>query len=655
MTRPCFALTVLVALLGISLSAVNKAHCQTLTDLYRCGSDYSGVCPFVDGVPGVEDEIPPTTEELDLRGRSVVAVLDDPCDQEVTVTDLQATKETQVATEAPIVSNEAAEDTYRYESYYEEAYRKYYDEAYRSHSAISNDADEQLVTVVDPEPANMAEAMQAYCSGYDTAYDATVYGVQPMPENDAPATCSDETSVPLCHAESSPCQTDAYVADENVANQYYDDEYYDDEYYAEYYGEYNGDDDPSVSVAQEDSPAETSPAAEDVQPDDACYGCYNYGPAYEEYYESNASSAANSAAVEPVDEAVAEPESWESEGYDYYDYREEYEAQYAQEAAQEMAATESEQPSADSWDEERHGYYDYAYPYGADAYEDSEAERYETTETAQEASESCEWDRDGDGFYDESPAPAEKPSDVADSARYEYDFYGSETAERYEVECPDQETAAVPETDEAYWDDAYYGYDYSFGDQEADTSAVVTDAEPAAESQPDTADYDAYEYDCDKYSEYVYDDYRHDECACPETDAVVTVSDVAQLGRDFVRSASQTELAAVVRSQADKLFVHVGSLISDANMEVVWQRLHRAAESEAIARSLHEPNVFVFCFEVDHVTKAELAGRGALVWAAQVLDRVGIACQGASQQLERLAATEFSRALLAQEQSNSQR
>lgn len=605
MTRPCFALTVLAALLGISLSLASQAQCQTLTDLYRCGSDYSEICPFVDGAPNVEDEVPPNTEEMDLRGMSVVAFLEDPSHDEM--------------------SDVAAEETDDYDNYYEEAYRKYYDEAY----GVS-DATEAQAVVADPEPETMTEAMQAYCSGYDAVHDVTVYGLQQKQDTEDTQECLGEATQPLCHEPSSMYEEDEYCADE-----------YDDEYYDQYYGgdyRYYDEGQDSRPIASE----ETTVATEE---EEACYGYENYGPKYEYYYSSD-STPSVSEADEVANEEVVEPENWDAEGYDYdeyYDYRDDYEEQYAQESTED----ESEQ-AADNWDEDRHGYYDYAYPYGYDGDGETDDDSYETEEVAADDAEVCEWDRNEDGFYDEMSEPTP----------YEYDVYGAEAAERYEEECSEEQPVEVqPSTeDEAYWDDSYYGYDYSLGEECTDDLDSICD--PVAESQGNSTDVEPYEDDCNEYDDAnndVYDDYYYDDCGCPETHAVAQVGDVAQLGRDMLESAMQSELATVMRGQADKLFVKAGSLISDANMEELWQRLHQAAESEANAVALHQPNVFVFYFEVDQVTKAELAGRGALVWAAQVLDRVGSACQQASEQLEQIATVELRDTWMAQEDGVTQR
>jgi hypothetical protein len=617
MTRPCFALTVLAALLGISLCLASQAQCQTLTDLYRCGSDYSEICPFVDGAPNVQDEVPPNTEELDLRGMSVVAFLEDPSHDEMT--------------------DVTAEETYDYDNCYEDAYRKYYAEAYGCYGEEYgvNEKNEAQTVVADPEPETMTEAMQVYSSGHDAVYDDTVDGLQPKQDSEDGETCLEEITAPMCHESPSRCEQDEYCADE------YDDEYYDEEYYDQYYGgDYRYYDD-----GEESNPVATQETTDAREYEEACYGYENYGPKYD-YARHVDSTPSVPEADAMANKEVVEPENWDSEGYDYdeyYDYRDDYEEQYSQEPAE----VEPEQPANDNWDEDRHGYYDYAYPYGYDGDDETYDDSYDATEVAADDAEACEWDRDADGFYDE----------MSKQTPYDYDEYGAEAAERYEEECSEEQPAEVDASmeDEA-WDDGDYGYDHSLGEE--CTSDLESIYSPEAEPQDPATDVECYEDECNEYDEVyddVYNDYYHDDCGCPEIHAAAKVRDVAQLGRDVLESAMQSELATVMRGQADKLFVKAGSLISDANMDELWQRLHQAAESEANAVALHQPNVFVFYFEVDQVTKAELAGRGALVWAAQVLDRVGSACQRASEQLEQLATVEFRDTWMAQQDSATQR
>ncbi len=92
MTRPCFALSVLMAMLGGTLMLANTACCQVLDDYHGFGSVYNTVCPFADEqaniekgenqqqTPAVQDNLAESSENLDIRGRAVVAVIDDPAD-----------------------------------------------------------------------------------------------------------------------------------------------------------------------------------------------------------------------------------------------------------------------------------------------------------------------------------------------------------------------------------------------------------------------------------------------------------------------------------------------------------------------------------------------------------------------------------------------
>ena len=86
MTRACYSLALLLVALGGSLVVTSPAKCQTSADDYRFGFRNDETCPFVDGYiqthgedfqPVLADD---ATCDPDLRGRSVVAVLDDPAE-----------------------------------------------------------------------------------------------------------------------------------------------------------------------------------------------------------------------------------------------------------------------------------------------------------------------------------------------------------------------------------------------------------------------------------------------------------------------------------------------------------------------------------------------------------------------------------------------
>jgi hypothetical protein len=256
--------------------------------------------------------------------------------------------------------------------------------------------------------------------------------------------------------------------------------------------------------------------------------------------------------------------------------------------------------------------------------------------------DTCKWDRCRYEGYGQSDEPARDAFDNDDTSA------GESCREAWsEEQDADSELSTA---DQEYWDDSYYGYDYSFGDETGEQIDEVAEFEEQPRDESPAAA--PYQYDCYGYDDYYYYD---EEYACPETEALATSSDVVELSRDVMQSALQSELATVIRDQANKLFVKAGSLLSDDNMQGIWQQLHQAAESEANAIVHQQPNIFVFTFELEGVSKADTAGRGALVWAAQVLDRLGAACQQASDQLERLADMGPADAWTAQQDSATQR
>ncbi len=84
MTRASYALTLLLVAFGGSLMVTNPARCQLGFDYNYYGTCYREACPFADGNVQTDQEVTGSahTDRLpgaaDLRGRMVVAILDDP-------------------------------------------------------------------------------------------------------------------------------------------------------------------------------------------------------------------------------------------------------------------------------------------------------------------------------------------------------------------------------------------------------------------------------------------------------------------------------------------------------------------------------------------------------------------------------------------------
>ena len=85
MTRACLRWAVLMAALGSVLMLATRSEAQICTDYYRFGPTYSNTRPFVeDCMEAYGEEHTAVTaatdgqDDLDLSGRVVVAVLDDP-------------------------------------------------------------------------------------------------------------------------------------------------------------------------------------------------------------------------------------------------------------------------------------------------------------------------------------------------------------------------------------------------------------------------------------------------------------------------------------------------------------------------------------------------------------------------------------------------
>lgn len=206
MTRACFALTLLLVALGGSLSVTSPARCQTTADYHRYGSCYHEACPIVDGYIQTDEEVTEPTEQsqptnaADLRGRMVVAFLDDPVAFEASEVDEAVADEQSDAASASgladirsssstvesVNDSDVAEDVYNYNDRYEYMskhgyYGQRYPEYYNSAAAAAPEAATAALPVIAPplespvaasaDPCVKPYAVYDHVHHYDRAFD----------------------------------------------------------------------------------------------------------------------------------------------------------------------------------------------------------------------------------------------------------------------------------------------------------------------------------------------------------------------------------------------------------------------------------------------------------------------------------------------------
>jgi hypothetical protein len=211
MTRARYALTLLLAALGASLTVTSSATCQIGTDFNHYGPCYHEACPFVDGYIETDEEVTELTQtdsltdSADLRGRAVVAVLDDPVAIPASETTAMASDGTMEATGAapsataavaepaeadmrssssPVASTNSADevtDVYNYGYRYEYMSRHgYYGQRYPEYeqaAASSSWAAAPTTPATEPVADSTATCHKPYdvydyVHHYDRAYDA---------------------------------------------------------------------------------------------------------------------------------------------------------------------------------------------------------------------------------------------------------------------------------------------------------------------------------------------------------------------------------------------------------------------------------------------------------------------------------------------------
>ncbi len=477
MTRAFLRWAVLMATLGSALAMAVTAQAQICTDYYRFDPINSNVCPYTDGCMEEEygEEFTPTTEpvatnasheDLDLSGRSVVAIIDDPAEdatsdcqddcgsaaEEPMVVATQTEQQAAVDLEANEDSNEDSSDEYPHYGYYENYYG-YYD--YSSEYPCDEESAEEVVaTDATLDTCNEADAGHAYDDG-------SLYGGPCNPENN---THPEENA-----SETSGEQVADIVADEPDACEQPFDAY-------DYDGVY---DDCYEAPCQQDF--ESAAPAEQVETNEAPVECYDYElhRALMDAQESVASETAKSVDP-PLDSTPATDTDEFHSYYDDYDYSYDYDTN--EDCEEESAMDDSSDPVVtEAVDQnvaevEVDDSYDYDADYG---YEYDDSYRYD-------ANENCE---------EESTMDDSSDAIVTEAAEQDVD---------------------QAEADDAYDYDAGYGYEEYDGCEEesaVDDSSDAINSEPVEQtadeadmSASETYDYDTYDYDEYDYESHAYGD-----------------------------------------------------------------------------------------------------------------------------------------------------
>ncbi len=541
MTRACLFWAVFMAALGSALAVTDRAHAQICTDYYRFGPLYSNSSPFVDGCMEAYAEDPPVEtqaasdvvfETADLRGRAVVAVLDDPVEPapEAAMTGADSASDSADVSEScaaaepmmcPTTTQTSGSATHSHRPHYR-AYEDYYGYEYYRHGCPSSMTATAPTTTTASEPAphvsqdspNAYYSKYAYLTASDSHESASTEPPLPAHEQTEAQTAAESFQCyePACHrnyefdamiqwpAQTGPAADETHETNEAVCQP----EAYDSTCHH------------SLSVSDAAEGDESAATDSLVESYDAYHEYdYRYERSGYELYQSYAEAAeASAAAAEVADTQVNDSPSRDVELYDAYgcgydhglyvessnDQPVESEAdqQVAADANREVASSETSTtdstPHAEAYqgyDAYRYGYYR-GYYYGAmpSHGETSESMVSEATVNAEPALEQAE------------NAIVEPAAEDDQYRAFDYGYqYGCHEAAPNADPVSAPESPAVPQVEgsakETVADyDMYEGYEY---DQYQPYDEIPQDMEQnqvdhAAADDPYDS-YDVYDYD----------------------------------------------------------------------------------------------------------------------------------------------------------------
>ncbi|MHB0959096.1 MAG: hypothetical protein ACYC0X_27465 [Pirellulaceae bacterium] len=633
MTRACYSLALLlVALGGSSLAATSQAQCRTSADEHQFGYGYDASCPFSDGYIQTHEEdfesdlADDATSDLDVRGRSVVVVLEDPAvvaaeNVEATVVDDQDSvivssspenmeDGVQLSETPSTTMNSDNQSDIRDSGCYAEYYfhRPCPREAFGD---IPRPATE--VTEEDTATAGPAEPDSAV-----TEISSPIQDSQPVNEPDSTTDVCNQDYLRdyyqryRCGYEN-PCQPDLTAGEENESS-------------ATEAQAASHDDVPAGDVVEYSKPYE--PYSKPYDQYSKQYGQYSkpydqYSTPYDAYdysyrYRGLATGHCPSYSTEAVAEVVdARPavnmRDFEDECYQAYLQR------CADDAAAHLAAKESDRLAKECESFDAYGYEYRAHgslmphssePIIAGSVTVDEADQVSGTEPNVEShAQSLETLNDGE-FYE----PYGYESGYSDPREYE----GDEQEAAIELPAQDQphSTAAATRPADAT---SYEVYDYYHGASEAVVSAPQPSVEPtpSVEPAPSVPHYYGrypygygYEYDY----EYSKQEVQVEEVAEPTlaeptaTEAALPQDpDVARwvdLGREFLDSVVDSDLAHLVRGETERMLAHIANVIERMNFDQI-----RDDVAQAMVTALQQPspvpsdwsdaNLFLFQFDSD--------------------------------------------------------
>jgi hypothetical protein len=464
MTRPCFTLPFLIAALGGSLMCANTARSQVPAD-----EDYGGYgCYYT--YSQMEEDAYRETEKLnddqqtlkdefnqDLAGRAVVAVINDPVEEEVvsgpaTGDEFEAyavdIEHDNSSSQDPAITNECPGHCY-----------------FGSCGAAEATDTEATATAVD-EPLDASETI-----GDPWAYARYGYGC--YPEYDGGQATADTTDE-SCDASSEATEDEASVQDSM------EDPWREAHYGYGYDYAYADDIQPVVEAGDDDSA--------DADPE---FGiCYGEACPEERDAAGNGQELAE-ASAEPVDD------SWKAARYRYI-YGVGLSANVPATTATGMQS--SEEPSDDE-------YADYEYSY-EDAYGDAYSDSYDFSDSTADVADEVS----------SSNQPADESSDEVGDEYSAFESYGMEsTIDDWYQTAGDQAMANAAATDaseassthmtESSSEPEYdpYGYRYAYGDWYDNAGDEAEAVEAAADQSLETPALQA-DSTADRYGDYDYGD-----------------------------------------------------------------------------------------------------------------------------------------------------
>jgi hypothetical protein len=562
MTRACYALTLLLVALGGSLLVTSPARCQMSTDYDRCGQSYHEICPLMDGYIETHEEViqpaqtDQTTDEVDLRGRTVVAVLDDPVaidanNSEVVSTDAQVDVTPADGTQsAPAAGSDVADirsssahvesvnstdevtDVYNYgyryeymskQGYYGQRYPEYHDAnggmdaaATQTESTTPQQVEEQEVASDDAGPCEKPYDAYDYVHHYDRAFDATCPSGTPG--------AAAEVAIDAVEDDPQPVETRDY---ENECYQAY------------------------LQRCAEDAVAQAlvvEPAVQTVEsePYDAYGHEYRFGDRDAQSGESQTDATITENSPEQASAVI-----------DEYAPYEPYDAENSDSACPPPAATEK---AAEVVADESHAsaqYDAYGYDYGY-------CEPYSHRSGENEA---------------RAVTPAQDPPAVNASAAKDessYDVYD------YDNGCEPAVSNEPPVTEKSLpcQPNSYGRHPYGYG----------------------------YEYDYEYHKEYGSYEQADDATQSVAVDANsqpdVDVLQWVDLGREFLGSVVESDLVDMVRAEAEHVLAQVAQMVETMGFDQI-----RHDATQAFAAAVQQPlpapsdgneaNVFLFMFDSD--------------------------------------------------------